>query len=55
MSSVLWKLMIVCLSVGRRVVLLGSELVPDQDNYNHNNNVDNGERNHYCYGDIARG
>ena len=63
MSSVLWRLMAVCLCVGGCVVLLGSELVlvfsgtdyaEDQDNYNDNNNEDNGERNHYCYGDIAR-
>ena len=27
MSSVLWRLMVVCLSVGGCVVLLGSELV----------------------------
>ena len=49
-----------CLSVGGCVVLLDSELVlvfsgtdygEDQDNYHDNNNEDNGERNHYCYGD----
>ena len=58
MSSVLWRLMVVCLSVGGCVVLLGSESVlvfsgtdyaEDQDNYNDNNNGDNGERDHYCY------
>ena len=58
MSSVSWRLMVVCLSVDGHVVLLGSELVlvfsgtdyaEDQDNYNDNNNEDNKERDHYCY------
>ena len=47
--------MVVCLSVGGSVVLLGSELVlvfsgtdyaEDQECYN---NEDNGERDHCCY------
>ena len=60
MSSVLWRLMVVCLSVGGHVVPFGSELVfvfsdtdyaEDQDNYDNNNNEDNGKRSHYSYDD----